>query len=198
MKKQILLNLFLFTFLCAAPVFAQRLDTQIRIYRPDYSGTWKLNSGKSRGLEKNDAKEPKLSHIWVIEQKLPAIGITVKQQRGIEADENFFGGKLTLWTDGRGDEYIEGVEAFPSVSEWKNNKLTVTHYSPGGNTGNVSAPKQITSIQEYDLSADGKTLTITVKQTSVRYIPDDKKQNFKEERYFDDAETRILVFDKIR
>jgi hypothetical protein len=198
MKKQILLNLFLFTFLCAAPVVAQRLETQIKIYQPDYSGTWKLNPEKSRGLEKNDAKEPKLSHLWVIEQKLPAIGITVKMQRGTATDENFFGGKLTLWTDGRGDEYIEGVEAFPSVSGWKNNKLTVTHYSPGGSVGNITAPKQITSIEEYDLSAEGKTLTITVKQTSFRYIPDEKKQNFKEERYFDDAKTVILVFDKIR
>lgn len=198
MKKQILLNLFLFTFLCAAPVVAQRLETQIRIYRPDYSGTWKLNVEKSRGLERANAKEPKLSHIWVIEQKLPAIEIIVKQQRGTGTDENFFGGKLTLWTDGRGDEYIEGVEAFPSISEWKNNKLTVTHYSLGGSVGNISAPKQTTSIEEYDLSADGKTLTTTVKQTSFRYIPDDKKQTFKEERYFDDAKTVILVFDKIR
>lgn len=193
MKKQILLNLFLFTCLCAAQVSAQRLETQIKIYRPDYSGTWKLNVEKSRGFKKNGTKEDSLSHLMVIEQKLPAIGITVKQQRGTGADENFFGGKLTLWTDGRGDEYIDGIAAEPSVSEWKNNKLTVTHYTLGEN-----AEKQITSIQEYDLSADGKTLTNTVKQTSVRYIVDDKKQGYKEERYFDESETRILVFDRIR
>lgn len=193
MKKQILLNLFLFTFLCAAPVLAQRLETQIKIYRPDFSGTWKLNVVKSRGLKNNGVKEDELAHLMIIEQKLPAIGITVKEQRGTGADENFFGGKLTLWTDGRGDEYMRGIDSDPSISEWKNNKLTVTHYTSG-----ESAPKQITLIEEYDLSADGKTLTNTVKRISVRYIVDDKKQSYKEERYFDDADTVVLVFDRIR
>ncbi len=193
MKKQTWLTLFLFTFLCVFTCFGQRLETQIKIQRPDYSGTWKFNAEKSRGLEKSRPKDTGLSYLMIIEQNLPAIGITVKQQRGTGADENFFGGKLTLWTDGRGDEYVEGIHSEPSVSGWKNNKLTVTHYSFV-----KTEPKQITSIEEYELSADGKTLTNTWKRTSFKYIVDDKNGTFKEERYFDDAETLILVFDKVR
>lgn len=191
MKKPILFPVFLAVFLLAAPVFAQGLETAIKIQRPDYSGTWKLNVQRSSGLEKPSKKDAEFSHLMVIEQKLPAIGITLKRQRGSGADENFFGGKLTLYTDGRGDEYVEGIYSDPSVSEWKNNKLTVTHYSNGDS-------KQVTSIEEYDLSADGKTLTNVWKQTSFRYVADKQKGTFKEERYFDDAKTIILVFDKIR
>lgn len=191
MKKQTLLNLFLFIFFCAVSVAAQRLETEIKIQRPDFSGTWKLNVNKSQGLDKPFGRDADLISLMIIEQKLPSIAITLKLQRGVGADENFFGGKLTLYTDGRGDEYIEGVYPDSSATKWEGNKLIVTHYSKS-----KTVPEQVSSIQEYELSSDGKRLINTWKRTSFRYIR--KENSFREERYFDDSLTLTLIFDRVR
>jgi hypothetical protein len=186
--KKILISSFLFAMLCAVTAFAQQLESNVKIQRPDYSGTWKLNRKKSRGVKKLDKDETGIKFIMVIEQKLPAIEITFKNQRGIGANENFFGGKATFYTDGRGDEIIAGMPGETSTSQWKNNKLTVTHF------GNYESNRgEIISIDEYSLSPDGKTLTNTMRSTSVRY-----NAQLKEERFFDESETLVLVFDKVR
>ncbi len=188
MRKSFILFVVIL-FLSSVNLFAQRLETKIEIKRPDYSGTWKLNPSKSSGLDRFYDKSSKSTRIMIIEQNLPAVSITMKIQKGAGSNENYFGGKHTLFTDGRGDEYVSerlGSDEV-SVTKWLNNKLVVTSYI----LGKIN-PEHISSTQEFSLSSDGKTLTQTWRLTSYM-----KLANQEEQRKFDDLLTAVLVYDRI-
>jgi hypothetical protein len=186
MKKIKLILLFLCLF---ASVSAQRLETKIEIQRPDYSGTWKLNASKCSGLDSFYEKNSKLDRIMIIEQQLPSIFVTQKIQNGSSNNENYFGEKYTLFSDGRGDKYVSeriGNDT-QSVTKWVNNRLVVASYILG-----KIKPENISSTQEFSLSSDRKTLTQTWRITSHLTLA-----NQEEQRKFDDMLTAILVYDRI-
>jgi hypothetical protein len=155
MKKFLMLCFCFSVVFTSVAAYSQRLETEIKVVRPDFSGKWKLNLQKSRwahgrqpvGLSESD---------WfiIIEQKLPAIFITIRSQRGVSGDENFVRGNYTLFTDGRGD--ITAANAYTATTEWKDNKLITTYY--------ITTSERKTTVaanQETELSADGNTLTMT-------------------------------------
>jgi hypothetical protein len=142
----------------ARPEGPARLETRIQIVRPDLSGKWNLNKTRSSWSRESAPERLKdVSWIMVIEQKLPAISITVKAQRGVADNENFFGGRFTLYSDGRGDEYPVDGSIEISTTKWVGDKLVTTHYDSDGSRMDVR------SIKEFELSPDGKTLTHTEK-----------------------------------
>lgn len=192
MKKILIIGLFLLTILYVQPASGQGLQTEIKVYKPNFSGSWKLNRNISKGLDEGFRIDANLQRIMIIEQSLPSVSITIKIQKGTADGENYIGGSYTLFTDGRGDTYVDEFERADSTTGWQNNKLVVTRY-----TYTKSAPKEVEAIQEFSLSNNGKTLTETWRRTSFKYVPD-SKGNYKEERYFDDSLTLILVFDRIR
>jgi hypothetical protein len=193
MKKHLLIVLFLLVFGYAQNAPAQGLQTEIKVQRPNLSGTWKLNLAQSKGLKDELRTEAGLQRLMVIQQNLPAISITVKLQKGATDGEEFVGGKYTLFSDGRGDQYVAEFDAEDSSTVWENGKLVVTRYSVSKTT-----PKTIVAIQELALSPDGKTLIETWRRTSFRYVSNPKDGTSGEERYFDDSKNLVLVYDKVK
>lgn len=187
MKTLILVGVLVLTAASFGAAYGQGLQNEIKIRRPDLSGKWKLNMAKSRFRRPPGASSrPEMSWIWLIEQKLPAIYITTRSQFGVADDANFSGGKFTLYTDGRGDEFVPGTFSHGrSVSEWKSNKLVQTLYES-------STRNSVLCTQEFDLSPDNKTLTITMKDIAVPY--DEKSQP---RPTIDDSQADYLVFDRI-
>lgn len=165
------------------------LQTDIKVVKPDFSGKWKLNLEKSRWRRQTSpSRRPaEMSWILVIEQKLPAIVITVRSQRGTSDDANFFGGRFTLYSDGRGDECIEDSRGIASTTRWQGSKLITTDYN------REDGPDQVDSIEEFELSADGNTLMHTSKYTQLGLNAKGEL-----ERFWDDSMTSYQVFDRIK
>jgi hypothetical protein len=187
MKTLILLGVLVLTAASFGSAYAQVLQNDIKIHRPDFSGKWKLSVAKSRFRRPPGASSrPEMSWIWLIEQNLPAIHITTRSQFGVADDANFSGGKFTLYTDGRGDEFVPGTFSHSrSFSEWKSNKLVQTLYES-------SARDSVLCTQEFDLAPDNKTFTITMKDIAVVY-----DETSKIKRTIDDSQADYLVFDRI-
>lgn len=206
MKKHSLIGFIIFTGVFVSNIYSQRLETPIKVdktvrvespgrletpievVRPELSGKWNLSKTRSTwSRESTPERLEGLSWIMVIEQKLPAISITVRSQRGLADNENFFGGRFTLYSDGRGDEYPVDGSIDVSTTHWRGNKLIVTHYD------SVGAERQIRSIKEFELSADGMTLIQTEKYTDTRL-------NEKNEvvRVVNNKRTVRLVFDRVK
>lgn len=166
--KKILLGIGISVVLCSMTAYAQRLESPIRIEtpvrletpikvtRPDFSGKWTLNLKRSRWTRGIDPERfAETSIVMNIEQKLPAVVITLKFQQGTSDNENFYGGRYTLFTDGRGDQLPNDGSIHSSSTVWTDNKLTTTYYA--SKTERIN----ITSIQDLELSADGNSLVQT-------------------------------------
>lgn len=141
--------------LLAGNAYSQGLQNEIKVYRPDFSGTWKFNLRKS-GFTGEITGEASNS-LLVIEQKLPAILVSFRMRTKYR-EATFV--NITLYSDGRGDE-VEDFGSFNSFTEWKGNILVMTTFSSGDR-------KNIYEVIEFKLSADGNTLTGTKKNASLR------------------------------
>ena len=184
MKKYLILC-FCLVFFCAGNAYSQGLQNELKVYRPDFSGTWKLNIARSV-LKKNlPAGFAAITWIVDIQQTLPAISVTLRGSKG--ADEAVFA-KVVYYTDGRGDEYRPDVaERIASTSEWQDNKLVTTCFSFW------QGRKEVTDIMEVELAADGNTLIGTSKETKIGVGPKGERI-----RYIDETKTQSAVFDRIK
>jgi hypothetical protein len=113
--------------------------------KPDFSGTWKLNVGKS---DFGPMPAPQ-SRTDKIEHREPALRHTTTQAR--EEGEGSF--TINLSTDGKeAVNTVNGREA-RSVARWEGDSLVIeSKFEAGGST--------VTIKDKWALSADGKALTI--------------------------------------
>lgn len=138
-----------------ANVYSQGLQNEIKVDRPDFSGTWKLNLRKSgfTGVITEEASDSLL----VIEQKPPAIMVSFRMRDKYRESTLL---KITFYSDGRGDQ-VEGVGDSGTVTKWNGNILVTTSFSSADR-------KDIYEVIEFKLSTDGNTLTGTKKNASLR------------------------------
>ena len=187
MKKILLPALFLVFFCIVNDVHAQGLQNEIKVLKPNFNGTWKCVTQTPKPAA---ARSKDLNTIMVIEQKLSAIAVTLKMQKGTSPDANFEGGRFTLYTDGRGDEWVESSYA-GSFSRWEAGKLVITHY-----IFPKPALKTVVMRQEWSLSPDGRTFTQTARRADVRIIYN-ADRTYREEYFFDDKLTETLVWERV-
>lgn len=153
--------LLLFTFACAAPSAAQAKKKKEAAARPDFSGTWVLDSNKSRYSRRGShgpAAQPKL----VISQGESEVRArrTLVLADGAERAQD-----IVYYTDGRGEKNaIVGRDRVSlggtneTVTKWKGARLFIR------GTAHLVAFGDVTDVnftEEWELSADGKTLTLT-------------------------------------
>lgn len=161
-------------------VYSPRLETPIRVAHPDFSGTWKLNPAKS-GLP-HVGRDDDTALIVVVEQKLPAIAVSI---HFVEGDEDATFGKITFYTDGRGDEFPDDLGSNYSTTRWQDNKLVITVFSS-------KSRQEVSAITELELSPDGNTLMSRANQTKVRKGPNGERI-----KYIDYTNTESISFDRI-
>jgi hypothetical protein len=177
-KKHFYLLGICLLFLCAGLACAQKkaleteikvvrpdahvLQNEIRIVRPDLSGTWKLNLLKS-GFNDATAKEISENSLLVVIGQTP-LEITVSLRARHKTVEEPLG-EFTLYTDGRVSELPGGSTSQAAIAEWKDNKLVISSFYERRGL------KTILEVLEFAISADGKTLTGTMKNAGTETGP---------------------------
>lgn len=125
--------------------------------KPDLSGVWAFDQSRSKVDPRFIDKDQ--DYVLTIVQKGPEIRLTKsyeKQGRKLREETIYY-------TDGRAEFHSgSGYHSDPET-RWRGKKLVrkvVT--SPNGGGGGVFTTLPIVMIEEFELSADGKTLTRTV------------------------------------
>jgi hypothetical protein len=162
-------------------VYSPRLETPVKIAHPDLSGTWKYNPVKPGVPEPNSA--PDNSLLVIIEQKLPALLVTVVVK---EDDKDMPLGTITLYTDGRGDEFSGLFDSNSSTTQWQGNKLVITFFSSS------KGRKEVRDVTEMELSSDGSILTGTRRGTKIVQGP-----NGRSVRIVDNTKTESAYFYRV-
>ncbi len=125
----------------AAVALAASLAAQSK---PDFSGTWKLNVGKSD----YGVLPPSNSRTDVIDHKDPALKVSVSDD-GAQGQQNY---TLALTTDGKEALNHPGGLDMKNVATWQGNNLVV-------NTKLQFQGNDVSIKSTWTLSDDGKTLT---------------------------------------
>jgi hypothetical protein len=146
--------LILFLFVSGTAVWVSQDADAKKKAKPNLSGVWVLASIKSdEGVRRKDKTT---DHVLTIVHKEPAIKITAEfKQDGREVKtEN------TYYTDDR-----RGSFRYPDVAtRWRGTKLVmVSSFRPTG----VIAPEEIVTTVDWELSADGQTLSRTTRTTGM-------------------------------
>lgn len=124
--------------------------------RPDFSGTWKLDKSKGNYVEISGLK-PEADLILVISHAEPQIKVTRKLLWNGREDLQ----ETNYYADGRGEFSRTFINESESKSKTKwNGKKVVTEFSVTLKNEKLGEIKYDV-IQEWKLSADGKTLTQT-------------------------------------
>jgi hypothetical protein len=114
--------------------------------KADFSGTWKLNAGKSDfgPMPPPDSITEKIAH------QDPSLKLNVATTGGMQGDMTY---DVTYTTDGK--ECVNHVadNEFKSTLKWDGDELTI-------DTKGSFSGTDFTSKDRWSLSADGKTLTI--------------------------------------
>lgn len=138
--------------------------------RPDLSGVWRLDGSRSK-VDPNVGDITK-DYVVTIVHKEPEIRMTTTYQKAGEKVIE----ESTYYTDGRPDNKPgTGGNGYESSTRWHGTKVVRRTVSKLlGNTRNFSGPEAIT-IEEWELSADGKTLTLAltfggVRMAKFRYV----------------------------
>lgn len=163
-------------------VYPQRLETPVKVVRPDLSGTWNLNYGKSELKDigsKALADEARL--ILTVDQKTPIINVKVMvrhQARSVTGPE------FNIYTDGRASEIPTGRTASSGIAEWNDSKLVLTVFA---------SPKDgNTLFVEVGLSADRNTLIFTLIRKLTRTGLDGKSLTI-----VDHTRDITMIYDRI-
>jgi hypothetical protein len=162
-------------------VYPQRLETPVKIAHPDFSGTWKYNPVKPGVSEPNSA--PDNSLLVIIEQRLPVLFVTVVVK---EDDKDMPLGTITLYTDGRGDEFSGLFDSNNSTTQWQGNKLVITFFSSS------KGFNEVRDVTEMELSSDGNILTGTRRGTKIGQGP-----NGKSVRIVDNTKNETAFFNRV-
>lgn len=160
--KALLLSTCLLAF--ATIGFAQSSQTG----KPDLSGTWKLDAAKSA----DTLEELKITHhdpLFIVRRK-------VHPKDAPDAPEET---ELTYYTDGRGEKNLSGVGSEAGFESWRPAKTESTTSWDKNNLVTRSVSRSISSgaifereiVDEWRLSADGKTLTLTTKNLPKKDSP---------------------------
>jgi hypothetical protein len=131
--------------------------------KPDLSGVWRLDGSRSK-VDPNVAEITK-DYVVTIVQKESEIRMTTSYQKdGRNVIE-----KSTYYTDGRNEiDLRTGRKDDESTTRWRGNKLVRRITSKI--LGNVQTyPRfEAITIEEWELSADGKTLTLNLTFGGIR------------------------------
>jgi hypothetical protein len=114
--------------------------------KPDFSGAWKIKSEKSKIEAIDDIR----NIIFKIKHKDPGFSQSVIVTRG--GGDQTFEEKYT--TDGKESDVKISSGTVKATAKWEGDTLTIEHKSETG---------AILNRRKYTLSADGKTLTLTVR-----------------------------------
>ena len=113
--------------------------------KTDFSGTWKLNTGKSDfgPMPPPDSRTDKITH------QDPSLKASVATTGGMRGDRTY---DVSYTTDGK--ECVNHVadDEFKSTVKWEGDELVLDTKGSFGGT-------DFTSNERWTLSADGKTLT---------------------------------------
>jgi hypothetical protein len=141
---------------------AQTKNSTKTTTRPDLSGVWAFDKSRSEVDPRLRNKEEDFVVLTIV-HKEPEI-------RLIKTYE-LHGRKLTsesiYYTDGRPESH-SGVKDPEPETRWRGNKLfrkSVT--SPNGGSSGIFTSLEIVLTEEFELSADGKTLTRTITHSGV-------------------------------
>jgi hypothetical protein len=121
--------------------------------KSDFSGTWKLNTGKSDfgAMPPPDTMTQKITH------QDPSLKASVASTGGMNGDMSY---DMSYTTDGKECVNKVGESEFKSTLKWDGDDLMVdTKGSFGGN--------EFTAKGRWTLSGDGKILTVTQHFTSA-------------------------------
>lgn len=122
---------------------------------PDLSGVWALDRSQSEIDPR--LKEP--DYVLTIVHKEPEIRLT----RTFEKNGRKFNEETIYYTDGRPEFHAHGGYNSEPETRWRGKKLVrkvVT--SPNGGGSGIFTTLPIVMVEEFVLSADGKTLTPTI------------------------------------
>jgi hypothetical protein len=143
---------------CVAWSFGSNVENESSLQKrpPDLSGTWKLDKSKGNYVKYSGLK-PDADFILIVSHAEPEIKVTRKSIWGGQEQTQ----EMTYYSDGRGEigrRFIGNSEG-KSKSEWDGDKF-VTRFSI---TSEHAGQRRVSFdvIQEWKMSADGKTLTQT-------------------------------------
>jgi hypothetical protein len=138
--------------------------------RPDLSGVWAFDESRSEVDPR--FRDKAQDFVLTIVHKEPEIRLTkTYQQHGHKQTE-----ESIYYTDGRPEYHSRTGKDSEPVTRWRGNKLvrrTVTALS--GSIGGTFPPLEIVMTEEFELSADGKTLIRTITHSGtitakLRYV----------------------------
>jgi len=135
---------------------AQTKSSSKTTTRPDLSGVWAFDESRS---EIDPRLNPERDYVLTIVHKEPEIRLT----RTFERHGKKFTEETIYYTDGRPEFHSStGYDSEPET-RWRGKKLVrrVVTSPYGGSTG-IFTNLPITTYEEIELSADGKTLTRTI------------------------------------
>ncbi len=121
--------------------------------KTDFSGTWKLDMSKSDfgPLPPPDSLTEKISH------QDPSLKANISSTGGMQGDATY---DVAYTTDGKECVNKVGDNEFKSTLKWDGDDLVVDTKGSFGGT-------DFTSKDRWNLSSDGKTLTVTRHLTSA-------------------------------
>jgi hypothetical protein len=183
MRKLFLPGFILCILLFATNACSQGLRNEIKVYHPDFSGTWKLDPLKSRLKNTTVKEDSDYGLVVAVDQKLPVISVRVMFTHLAESETVV---EFNLYTDGRASDFPGLSNPRDETVEWKDNNLVLTNFSSG------KGRKTILSVLEIALSADGKALICTQKSTKKGIGTDGESITI-----VDDTETEYVVFDRV-
>lgn len=129
--------------------------------RPDLSGVWALDESRSQIDSRLRNKED--NYVLTIVHKEPELHLTKTYERN--------GRKLTAesiyYTDGRPEFHSGSGYASEPETRWRGNKLVRKVVTPGATSSGIFQSVDAVLIEEWELSADGKTLTRTISHSGV-------------------------------
>jgi hypothetical protein len=160
------ISLLLTVSVCLAQSSGKKSDKKTP---PDLSGVWTLDY--QRSSVDPAIKKKAVDYVLTIVHREPEIRISkTYKQSGREHSE-----ELVYYTDGRAE--LTSRRGYPipeSVTRWQGDKL-VRKTTAGPVGVQTSPPLEVVTIEEWKLSADGKTLTRTITTSGmvmsrVRYV----------------------------
>ncbi len=131
--------------------------------KPDLSGVWTLDASRSK-VDPSLAEITKDYVVTIVHKESEIRMTTSYKKEGRNVIE-----KSTYYTDGRPEiDLRTGRKSDESTTRWRDNKLVRRTASKVLGNVQIYPPIEAVTIEEWELSADGKTLTLKVTYGGVR------------------------------
>lgn len=124
--------------------------------KPDFSGSWKMNSEKSKFEPIDDIRNV----ILKIKHKDPDFSQSLIVTRGV-GDQTF---EEKYTTDGKESDVKLSSGTVKAIAKWEGDTLTIEQKTENG---------AILNRRKYALSTDGKTLTLTARRFTINGVIDE-------------------------